>query len=307
MAICSDCRVELPREEMFGTEGDLRCPKCAANRRNRYHAPRARFAVERAAVTIAVMVLAGVVTLSQSKAPAVSKALTDSGEAVWRGEIWRFFTTIFPHGGVLHLGFNLYWMWMFGRVIETWMGSLRYAAFLFLAAFGSMSASFLVEGPAIGLSGVVFAYIGLLFALRKRKDFAAALMQPQMVQQLVIWFILCIGITSSGLMGIGNGAHAAGALIGWLTGVSVLQRQRIPGLVGVVVLTIASVGATQYMPWDPQYAFFRYRESVRLDQPQQAQFWLEKAMQNGGLVEDEEMDVDPRNVRRMRRPAGPGP
>jgi membrane associated rhomboid family serine protease len=292
MAKCNDCGVELPREEMFGTEGDLRCSKCAANRRNRYHAPRVRFAVERGAVTIAIMVLAGVATFARDRAPIYASYLIDAPPAIWHGEIWRFVTTILPHGGIFHLGFNLYWMWMFGRAIETWMGSLRYCGFILLSAFGSMAGSFLIEGPAIGLSGVVFAYVGLLFALRKHKDFAAVFMQPYIVQQFVIWFFLAILISSSGLMGIGNGAHAAGALVGWLTGLAVLHRQRLAGIAGVVAMVVGIVAATQYMPWDPTYALYRYGECTRQGRQEEAQYWLAKATQLGALDDSDFTDEE---------------
>ena len=47
--------------------------------------------------------------------------LTDA--AFW-SEPWRIVTSILPHGDPLHLLFNLYWVWVFGAILETRFGHL---------------------------------------------------------------------------------------------------------------------------------------------------------------------------------------
>lgn len=44
-----------------------------------------------------------------------------------RGQLWRVATNIFPHLDVLHLVFNLYWLWVFGTAVERAYGHLRTA------------------------------------------------------------------------------------------------------------------------------------------------------------------------------------
>ena len=54
-----------------------------------------------------------------------------------RGELWRLVTSIFPHVGILHLAFNIYWLWVFGTLVEETYGHLKTAALILLFAVGS--------------------------------------------------------------------------------------------------------------------------------------------------------------------------
>ncbi|SRR6266566_1268265 len=56
-----------------------------------------------------------------------------------RGELWRLITGIFPHADILHLTFNIYWLWVFGTLVERVYGHLRAAALIALFALGSGS------------------------------------------------------------------------------------------------------------------------------------------------------------------------
>ena len=39
-------------------------------------------------------------------------------DQIWSGQLWRPLTSCLLHGDILHLVFNLYWLWIFGAVIE---------------------------------------------------------------------------------------------------------------------------------------------------------------------------------------------
>lgn len=49
-----------------------------------------------------------------------------------RGELWRLVTTILPHGGILHLVFNVYWLWVFGTLVEEVFGHFKTALLILL-------------------------------------------------------------------------------------------------------------------------------------------------------------------------------
>jgi membrane associated rhomboid family serine protease len=87
-----------------------------------------------------------------------------------RGEIWRLITGIFPHAGILHLAFNIYWLWVFGTLVEQVYGHLRTAALIALFALGSGSLEFAFALGGVGLSGVGYGFFGLLWVLSRHDD-----------------------------------------------------------------------------------------------------------------------------------------
>lgn len=77
----------------------------------------------------------------------------DSAE-IRRGQLWRLFTGIFPHLDIIHLAFNLYWLWVFGTVIEKIYGHSQTAVLIAFFAIGSSSLDFALDRGGVGLSGV---------------------------------------------------------------------------------------------------------------------------------------------------------
>lgn len=271
MPQCIDCGAETPREDLFGAPDELRCQRCANKKYEPFRAPR-RAATEPwpPFVSYFLLGLAVVVTLAfwwgETKLFVVNYVIADS-TAVWNGAAWQLFTTIFAHGDVIHLLFNCAMLWRFGREVEEWLGPVRYAGLVVLLGVGASAAQFLASSSGgIGLSGVVYGLAGLLFAIRRYKDFAAILMNDQMVQMLVVWFFLCIALTYARVWSIANVAHGAGAVLGWLIGRAALARGRVWLLAGVALLVALLTAATQYMPWDGWYAIHQgNRNLVRHD------------------------------------------
>jgi membrane associated rhomboid family serine protease len=183
-------------------------------------------------------------------------------------------TSILLHGNVLHLFFNLWVTWLFGSALERWMGSVRYFFFINLVGLGSSAAEFLASGPSIGLSGVGFAMFGILFALRRRYEFAARLMHRRNVYLIVGWFFLCIILTEFGNWGVGIVAHGVGASLGWLIGIAILTKRAKGWLaaitVGVLVLTLMPL----YMPWDEHYLYFRVQRALERGHYAAARYWI---------------------------------
>lgn len=74
------------------------------------------------------------------------------------------FTSMFMHGGLLHIGFNMLFLWIFGNNIEDSMGRLRFVGFYLLGGVAALGLQTLVDPsaavPTIGASGAVAAVLG---------------------------------------------------------------------------------------------------------------------------------------------------
>jgi GlpG protein len=132
------------------------------------------------------------------------------------GQVWRLITPIFLHGSVLHLLFNMWWLYDLGTLIEHRLGSLRFAAMVWVIALVSNYGQFLIVGPNfLGMSGVVYGLFGYAW-VRGRLDPASGFyLRPDVVFWMMGWFVLCW----LNLMGpVANTAHAAGLATGALLG-----------------------------------------------------------------------------------------
>ena len=139
-------------------------------------------------------------------------------DGVWSGQFWRPLTCTFPHVNLMHLVFNLYWLWRFGSRIEEVYGSLRTLALYVVLAVGSSLAEYDFGVGGVGLSGVGYGLFGFLWTLSSRDLRFGAWSTGKPIGLFVAWFVLCIVLTVKEIMPVGNVAHGAGMLLGLLTG-----------------------------------------------------------------------------------------
>jgi membrane associated rhomboid family serine protease len=275
-----DCGTETPREEMYGPPDELRCRACVQRRFPTTNVPTAHrptVFLRWPPVTTSLIIAAAVVTLLYwSKVKAISWLIAIPFY-VWDWQLWRLATSVLPHGDPLHLIFNLIWTWRFGKAVEQWMGSLRFAGFVLAASAGPIAAEILLAGSVgVGLSGVGYALFGLLFALRRDEDFAAEQASPGVIQLFVAWFFICVALTYWDILPVANTAHAAGFVIGWLYGRAALARWRVPAVAGVSLLCAALCLATLYMPWDRWFCMHEARRAFGHGNPVAGQYWLDR-------------------------------
>jgi membrane associated rhomboid family serine protease len=169
-------------------------------------------------VTAGTIVLAVIATGLYWSGQDVSALVDGPGVRQW--QLWRLLTSVLLHANVLHLLFNIYWVWTFGTLVEDVYGHERTLAFFVIVALGSSAAEFLFLSGGIGLSGVGYGLFGLLWTL------SAATRNPKFenavdrntVNLFVIWFFACIFLTITKIMPIANIAHGVGAILGILIG-----------------------------------------------------------------------------------------
>jgi GlpG protein len=248
---------------MFGVEPDLLCEGCAEGVRKRLqtrvrpHLPlrtpyvTALVLLASVVATVAFMV-AGTETVTLDGVPYLvdrewvrSVMMLDSGIA--QGEVWRFVTSMFLHGGILHLAMNGFFLWQMGRLIEVVYGNLGLALLLLGTGLVASVVQWFAQGPAIGLSGALFGLAGFLFAQRRTNALAAAVMTRQFVNSLVAWFVLCVVLSLAGSWRIGNWAHGAGAAWGWLIGLALASPRRKLLVPAVALATVAIVAAMPFV------------------------------------------------------------
>lgn len=152
-------------------------------------------------------------------------ALTKEGIA--NGELWRLVTVALVHAPdqiefFLHLGFNMYALYLVGPAVESIYGWRR-MLFMYLAcAITGSVASFVFSPPypfAVGASGAIFGLFGVLLVASRVHHPVLARRERQIMSQvgMIILLNLAIGFGLGGVVGIDNAAHVGGLAGGlWL-------------------------------------------------------------------------------------------
>lgn len=173
-----------------------------------------------------------------------------SPDRIWGGAYWGLLTSVFVHADIVHLAFNVYWLWLLAGAFERTVGGLRWIAFFLVAAWISSGLQLLSGAPGIGMSGVVYALVGLGWAGRQKVGELGRLVDERTVRLFLGWGLLCFLVTVFGVMSIGNAAHAGGLLFGVLTA-RLLVNQRHRALIGAGIggLAALSVVSLFWCPW----------------------------------------------------------
>lgn len=128
------------------------------------------------------------------------------------GQVWRLFTPIFIHFGILHILFNMLWLWDLGSMIEARRGPWLLLLLTLVLAGTSNLAQYVLDGPVFGgMSGVVYGLLGYIWMQGRFNPASRLSLQPQTVTFMLVWFFVCL----SGLVGpVANAAHAVGLAVG---------------------------------------------------------------------------------------------
>jgi GlpG protein len=137
-------------------------------------------------------------------------------EVFQHGEFWRLLTPVFLHFGVLHLLFNMMWLYQLGCLIEARQSALHLLLLVGVTGIFSNVAQYLIAGPQFGgMSGVVYALAGYVWMRGKYHRASGLFLDQQSVNILLIWLVVCF----TGLVGpVANFAHLGGLVSGMAIG-----------------------------------------------------------------------------------------
>ncbi|MEC5170441.1 membrane associated rhomboid family serine protease [Glaciihabitans sp. GrIS 2.15] len=245
--LCQRCGRTICAECQTPAAVGVHCPECM--RESRQSAPRTKPAVVTSVrrlaqpgspiVTYAIMALCVIVFAAE----AITGQLVGSGSPIVSALLyyppytsiqpWRMLTSLFVHGSILHILFNMYSLFVLGPELERLVGRWRFIALFLLSGLGGSVAVLLSSpgSPVIGASGAIFGLFGAYFVIARHLGGNSRQLIIVIVINLVIGFIV---------PGIAWQAHVGGLLIGALVAF-VLVRTRDGQKRGVQLLLLVGV------------------------------------------------------------------
>jgi membrane associated rhomboid family serine protease len=243
---CSSCGRPICPDCMTPTPVGMRCPECARQRtpvrtlRNTARQPNVTLALI-AINVIAFLAEQGQFTVASSS---IHGRVIEEGVLFRYGvgvehQYWRIVTSAFLHENLIHIGFNMYLLYLLGMMLEPAIGSVRFAAIYTTALLaGSFGALFATAAPSLGASGAIFGLMGAaVVELRAR---GISVMQSGIGGLIIINLIFSFTFAN-----ISVGAHIGGLIGGALAGLAIRladsRRSLALGIAGCVLLSAVAV------------------------------------------------------------------
>jgi len=238
--ICPDC--------MTSASVGFQCPECIAEGRKTVREVRTRLGAKvptKPYVTYSLIV-ASLIGFGLQYLGGFDSMIAEYGMlpiAIADGnEYYRLITSMFLHGSLLHIGFNMLVLWSLGPSIENLLGHVRYATLYLLAGLGGSVASFWFTGiltPSIGASGAIYGLFGAWVVIGRKLNLDLTQVLGLIAINLVIGFVVPNVDWRAHLGGLVTGAVVA-AVFAYAprTGRTAVQ------LVGVIAVVAVLVAAT---------------------------------------------------------------
>ena len=140
--------------------------------------------------------------------------------------IFQPITYMFMHGGTMHLFFNMFALWMFGRIIEQTWGTKRFLTFYFICGIGAAFVQELGQilgfiepfANTVGASGAIYGILlafGMLYP--NEKMFIIPIPFPIKAKYFVCFYVVIELIEALNLNdGVAHFAHLGGMLFGFI-------------------------------------------------------------------------------------------
>jgi membrane associated rhomboid family serine protease len=257
---CSECGRPICTECMTPAAVGLRCPDHAGTRK-RVNPPRVVRRVPQgrtdALVTrtlIAVNVVVYLITAVQGagyNAPG-GRLFNDMflyGPFVAHGDWWRLITAAFLHASVLHIGLNMYVLWIIGSPVEQYLGRARFLGLYFVSGLAGSAGALVLTPTAltVGASGAIFGILGALLIIEWQTT-------GRLAGNAMTWIVINLAL-SFVISNVSIGGHVGGLIGGilvtlsfanWGRGHAAYGKIGVAGFAGLIAVAIASVGIAYF-------------------------------------------------------------
>lgn len=151
-------------------------------------------------------------------------------EKIREGEVWRLFTPALLHYDWLHILFNMLWVIVLGRQLESKLGGLRYFLFIIMTGIATNTAQYLMSGSEfLGFSGIICAMLSFTWMRQRLAAWEGFRLEKSTMGFMmfflftvlaiqVISFVMEVYGQSPIATGIANTAHMTGLASGFLLG-----------------------------------------------------------------------------------------
>jgi len=131
---------------------------------------------------------------------------------------WTFVTSVFMHGSVSHLLFNMFGLFMFGSFLESRIGWWRFMLIYFVAGiagnFGYMFTSDNPLIPGVGASGAIYGVMGVLAVIAHRAHIYIMLLPIPVRMYIGVIIYVLVEILFFNRSNVASGAHLGGLAVG---------------------------------------------------------------------------------------------
>jgi membrane associated rhomboid family serine protease len=253
---CSSCGRPICPDCMTPTPVGMRCPECANQRtrvvRNPTGSPSSGFMGLPVTYTlIAINVVMYLVEIAGGSGgffePRNSSVVLDLGlfgPFVAEGEWYRLVSSGFLHSNLIHIGFNMFLLFLLGQMIEPALGTVRFLLLYFVSLLAGSFAVMVISPNdlTVGASGAVFGLFGAGFLLARERG------MNMLAGQLGI--LIVINLAFSFRPGISIGGHIGGLIGGLICAALIVAGER--GMLGqnhkiAEYVVMIAVGAAAFL------------------------------------------------------------
>jgi membrane associated rhomboid family serine protease len=247
--ICPECMVPAPV--------GFQCPECVAEARREFRRGPGR--PLRGGIDVTRTLLAAIIAMFVIELATGAVGLMSGGSErkliqlgamqpilIANGQYWRLFSAMFLHANLLHIAFNGYALYLFGRFIESNFGKTRFTAIYFVTGFLASATSYAfgsLGDVGVGASGAIFGIFGAFIAYNyKRRHLAMSAQNLRWaMSMLVLNAILAFSFGA-----IDWRAHVGGLVAGLAAGVvaegwGTRQQRRTVQIAGFLVIVAIGV------------------------------------------------------------------
>lgn len=132
-------------------------------------------------------------------------------------EPWRFITSIFLHGSLSHLLFNMFALFLFGLILESIIGTKKFLLVFFLSGIIANLIAVNFYDSSLGASGAIYGILGTLTIIRPKMTVWVYSLPMPMFLASIVW----VGLGIFGIFnpsGVGDIAHLSGIAVGFIFG-----------------------------------------------------------------------------------------